>query len=91
MSYEVFLSLGETEPPVWVGMTANAHLLTDSFENVLLVPNEAINVDRNKGVFSVNRAITDANGKQTYEEVFITIGRRDGANTQILTGLAEGG
>lgn len=90
VSYEVFLSLGETELPVRVGMTANAHLLTDSFENVLLVPNEAINVDRNKGVFSVNRAIIDANGKQTYEEVFITIGRRDGANTQILTGLAEG-
>ena len=90
VSYEVFLGLGETDLPVLVGMTANADLLTNNFEDVLLVPNEAINVDRSKGTYSVNLITTDADGNQTTEIVQITIGLRDSNNTQVTSGLNEG-
>lgn len=90
VSYEVFLSLGETDLPVLVGMTANADLLTKNLENILLVPNEAINVDRSKGTYSVNLVTTDAEGKPSTEIVEVTIGLRDNNNTQIISGLNEG-
>jgi HlyD family secretion protein len=90
VNYQVYLSMGETDLPVLVGMTANADLLTQNFENVLLVPNEAINADRSKGRFWVNRVTTDADGNETIEEVDVVIGLRDGRNTQILSGLNEG-
>ncbi|MBE2221312.1 MAG: efflux RND transporter periplasmic adaptor subunit, partial [Anaerolineae bacterium] len=90
VSYEVFIGLGETDLPVLVGMTANADLLTNNFENVLLVPNEAIDIDRSKGTYSVNRVTTDADGNQTTETVQVTIGLRDNNNTQIISGLNEG-
>lgn len=90
VSYKVYLNLGETDLPVRVGMTANADMQTKNYQNVLLVPNEAINVDRSRGLYSVNRLTTDADGNQTIEEVQVTIGLRDGDNTQIIDGLAEG-
>ncbi|PID85279.1 MAG: hypothetical protein CSB13_08845 [Chloroflexi bacterium] len=90
VSYEVFLSLNETELPVLVGMTANANLLTNNLENVLLVPNEAINIDRNKGTYSVNLITTGDDGSQAIDEIQVTIGLRDSHNTQIIDGLNEG-
>ena len=90
VSYKVFLSLGETDLPVRVGMTANADLQTNNYENVLLVPNEAINVDRSRGIYSVNRVTTDAEGNKSIEEIEVTIGLRDGDNTQVKDGLQEG-
>ena len=83
--YEVHLSLGDTGLPVLSGLTADANLITTEREDVLLVPNQAINVDRSNGTYSVvlvNGEITD--------EVAVTIGLRDGQNTQITSGLNPG-
>jgi HlyD family secretion protein len=90
VTYEVHLSLGETDLPVRVGMTANANLITAQFEDVLLVPNRAIKVDRAAGEYSVLLLTTDADGTQTSTEVPITIGLRDGENTQVTDGLQAG-
>lgn len=90
VSFKVYLSLGETDLPVRVGMTANADLRTNNYENVLLAPNAAINVDRSRGIYSVNRVTTDADGNETIEVVEVTIGLRDGDNTQIIDGLQDG-
>lgn len=90
VTFEVFVSLGETELPVLVGMTADADLLSEDQEDVLLVPNAAINADRDKGTFSVNRVTFDEQGNRVTEEVIVTIGLRDGAFTQITSGLQEG-
>jgi multidrug efflux pump subunit AcrA (membrane-fusion protein) len=90
-TFEVFLTFDQPDDlPVLVVMTADAALQTAVSENILLVPNAAINVDRSVGTYSVNRANTDANGNQTFEEVEVTIGLRDSNNTQILSGLEEG-
>lgn len=88
--YQVFLSLSQTELPVLAGMTANADLLTAEEEEVLLVPNAAINADRSTGTYSVNLVTIDANGDQRIEEVEVAIGLRDGNYTQITDGLTEG-
>lgn len=90
VTYEVRLSLGETDLPVRIGMTANANLITGKRADVLLVPNAAINADRSAGTFSVNLVRLDEDGNQTIEEVEVTIGLRDANNTQITSGLQEG-
>ena len=88
--YEVFLSLEDTSLPVLVGMTANADLITAEQEDVLLAPNNAINIDRGAGTYTVNLVTVDDQGNQQFEEVEVSIGLNDGAFTQITSGLAEG-
>jgi HlyD family secretion protein len=90
ISYHVYISLGETELPILVGMTANADLMTTRKKDVLLLPNVAINVDRQSGSYNVNRVTFDDAGNQVIEEVEVTIGLRDGQHTQITSGLEEG-
>jgi len=84
--YEVHVRLGETDLPVLAGMTANANLVTAEKRDVLLVPNQAINVDRTSGKYSVVLLLPDG---QT-QEVAITIGLRDGRNTEVTSGLNAG-
>jgi len=90
ISYRVYVSLNETELPILVGMTANADLMIANHKEVLLLPNVAINVDRQAGTYAVNRVTVDATGNQIIEEVKVTIGFRDGKNTQITSGLEAG-
>lgn len=90
VTYEVYLSIGETERPVRVGMTANADLVTAQRDDVLLAPNAAIQVNRNQGVYTVNRVVSEADGEITTEPVTVTIGLRDREFTQITGGLSEG-
>lgn len=90
-TFEVYLSFAQPEGlPLLVGMTADAELQTSLSENILLVPNAAINVDRSVGTYSVNLVRTDASGNRNFEEVPVTIGLRDNNYTQILSGLEEG-
>jgi HlyD family secretion protein len=83
--YEARLSLGETHLPILMGMTANANLVTAEKENVLLVPNQAINADRSTGRFSVSLLV----GEEVVETP-VTIGLRDGRHTEITSGLNAG-
>lgn len=86
VNYEARLSLDNSiELPLRVGMTANARLITEEKLDVLLLPNRAIRADRQAGKYYVN--VPDG---ETTREVEITIGLRDGQNTQILSGLEEG-
>jgi HlyD family secretion protein len=85
ITYDVYLSLGETDFPVRVGMTADANLITAAYSDILLVPNRAINADREKGTYSVNLVVGD-----TEQEIPVTIGARDDQNTQITSGLNTG-
>lgn len=83
--YDVYLSLGETDLPVRVGMTADAQLITAEYSDILLVPNRAINADREKGTYSVQLVVGDE-----IRDVAVSIGARDDQNTQITSGLAAG-
>jgi HlyD family secretion protein len=90
VTYEVHLTIGQNDLPVRIGMTANASLITANREDVLLVPNAAINADRSNGTYSVNLVSTAADGSQTTAELAVTIGLRDGQYTQITSGLQAG-
>lgn len=86
VSYDVHLELDETDLPVRLGMTANADLITANRENVLLVPNRAIEADRQQGRFYVNLQIDE----ETIERIEVAIGLRDSQFTQIVDGVDEG-
>jgi multidrug efflux pump subunit AcrA (membrane-fusion protein) len=90
VTYDVHVSLAQTDLPILLGMTANADLITAEKENVLLVPNAAIQADRANGTYSVNRVHRNPEGNITTEEVQVTIGLRDNQFTEITSGLNEG-
>ncbi|MCB0033132.1 MAG: efflux RND transporter periplasmic adaptor subunit [Anaerolineales bacterium] len=85
VTYEVNLSLPETDLPILANMTANAQLVTANREDVLLVPNRAITADREAGTYAVQLI----QGEEVVEQT-ITIGLRDGQYTQVTSGLNEG-
>ena len=88
--YEVRLGLGETELALRAGMTADATLTTGELAGALLLPSEAIEVDRTSGVYSVRRVTTGPDGAEAAEVVEVTVGRRSGGFTQITAGLEAG-
>jgi len=90
VSYDVNLSLQETDLPILVGMTANAELVTANREDVLLVPNAAIMADRENGTFIVNLVRTEADGTKTIVPVEVSVGLKDDSYSQIIDGLVEG-
>ncbi|MEM7332126.1 MAG: efflux RND transporter periplasmic adaptor subunit [Chloroflexota bacterium] len=85
VTYEVYLTLDQSDLPILIGMTANANLTTATRSDVLLVQSQAITADRQAGKFFV----TVVNG-EAQEVVEVTIGLRDGALTEITSGLSEG-
>ena len=85
VTYDVRLRLDDSGRPLLAGMTANATLVTAERRDVLLVPNEAISVDRTTGTYSVQRQT--ATGAETVE---IVIGLRDNQYTEVRDGLAAG-
>jgi RND family efflux transporter MFP subunit len=95
VSYHVTVALEESEVAglngsLLAGMTADAELTTAGYEDVLLVPNQAINADRARGRFTVNLVTTDETGKQVVSEVVVRLGLRDGSYTQVEEGLSAG-
>ena len=90
VSYEVQVSLGETDLPVRIGMSAEADLITAAKTGVLLVPTQAITPDREAGTYSVNVVRIGPDGLRTTERVQVTTGLKDGDSTEITSGLSVG-
>lgn len=90
VNFNVHLSLNQTDLPVLIGMTANANLITANRDDVLLIPNAAITVDRDTDTYTVNVVERDAEGMTTTTEVEIEIGLSDNENSQVVDGLDEG-
>ena len=86
VTYDVTLTLAETELALLAGMTANAALETANLESVLLVPNSALSADRSSDLYTVSRLNQD--GSTT--EVVVTIGPSDKEFTQITSGIEAG-
>jgi HlyD family secretion protein len=85
VAYQVRLALIEQGLPLRSGMTADAHMVVAERQDVLLVPNQAIHVDRASGSFSVNLVSGD-----TVAQTPVVIGLRDGQYTQVVEGLEAG-
>lgn len=85
VTYDVQVDFKDTEPRVKIGMTANADIIADRKDNVLLVPNAALLP------LGTGRAVQvpGANGGNS-RQVPVETGLTDGSNTEVVSGLREG-
>ncbi len=90
VTYNVHLSLTQTDLPLRVGMSASGRLITAARSDVLLVPNRAILADRQTGRYYVNLLTGADLATGTLSQVEVTIGLRDSQYTEITSGLAAG-
>jgi len=90
VSYQVHLALDQTDLPLRVNMTANADLITAQRDDVLLIPNRALTVDRAENKYYVNLVQIGPDGEISTTQTEVTAGLRDRRNTQITGGLSEG-
>ncbi len=86
VSYAVRIVLDATEAPLRVGMTANASIVVDRRDNVLLVPNWAVRRDRAAG----KSFVTVVGPDNQLQEVEVQVGLRGETQTEIVAGLSEG-
>jgi HlyD family secretion protein len=83
--YNVTIHLDPSTAPLRVGMTANADIVTERHEDVLLVPNRFIRIDRTTGQTFIDKLA----GEQV-QPVEIQIGLRDEFFSEVLAGLNAG-
>lgn len=90
VTYDVHLSLAQTDLPLRVGMTASGRLITAARTDVLLVPNRALLADRQTGRYYINLLEGADLTTGTLRQVEVTIGLRDSQYTEITSGLEDG-
>ncbi|MBC7810573.1 MAG: efflux RND transporter periplasmic adaptor subunit [Burkholderiales bacterium] len=86
VSYNVRVTLEDTDPRIRPGMTAEALVVADQRENVLIVPNLFIRLERTGNVGYINLLQPDG----SLEEVQVRLGLRGLDNSEIVSGLREG-
>ncbi len=86
VSYDVTVTLDDADPRVRVGMTADAAIIVDSKASVVVVPNQYIRLDRQRGQAYVN--VVGADG--SLREVPVTLGLQGQDRSEIAAGLSEG-
>ena len=85
ISYPVTVNLAPTDLPLRIGMSADVEFITAKRENVLVVPNAAIQLDRITGMIYVEKLVN-----QERLPVEIQIGMRSEQFSEIMAGLEEG-
>ncbi len=85
IAYEVEIVPDPTDAPLRAGMSATAIIVTAEVDNVLLVPNRYIQLDRESGRAFVHKLV---DGQPVLQE--IRIGLRNDRYSQVLAGLDEG-
>jgi HlyD family secretion protein len=86
ISYEVRLRLDVSDPRVREGMTAEASVVIEEVNQVLLVPNQYIRLDR-----QLDTAFVDiVNEEGRLEEVEIQLGLQGEETSEVLSGLSAG-
>jgi HlyD family secretion protein len=88
--YEVTITLqtNSTAPALLSGMTANAVVETGRLEEVVVVPNRAIQIDRSAAAPVI--FVEKVNGDGSPTRVEVQLGLRQGEVTQVVSGLTEG-
>jgi HlyD family secretion protein len=106
VNYNVEIALDATDERIRSGMSASASIITESKDNVVLVPNSAVKTQRDmRGgvsfyveVFSpplpVNRSMSLASAGTVSatppQRKVVEVGLVDDTNTEIITGLSDG-
>jgi HlyD family secretion protein len=86
ISYDVEVSLNELDPRVRVGMTAEASVIVEQRDDVLVVPNLYIRLDRDQNKAFVNILQPDG----TLEEAEVQLGLQGQDSSEVLSGLEPG-
>jgi HlyD family secretion protein len=86
-TFEVRVSIDNSTGELKANMTANAEILVEEHKNTLMVPEQALNYDKNKKA-SVN--VPEPKAKDGVRGVPVMVGVANGSNTEILSGLKEG-
>ncbi|MGH2592737.1 MAG: efflux RND transporter periplasmic adaptor subunit, partial [Anaerolineae bacterium] len=85
VSYVVTIGIDPTDAPIRAGMSAIVEIITDVRDDVLVVPNRFIRIERTTG-----RAYVNVKRSDQIEEVEIISGLRNDAESEVLQGLNEG-
>ena len=85
VSYNVRVLLSKTDAPLKTGMTANASIILEKRENVLLAPNWAVRRDKTSG----KSFLTLQSGDKT-EEIEVKTGLRNDTFSELLSGAQAG-
>jgi HlyD family secretion protein len=88
VAYQVTIALDARDARLLSGMTGDATIETDRLENVLVVPNRAVSIDRSSGEPKYTVEKVDADGMPTKVEV--ELGLRNEVLSQVTKGLEEG-
>jgi HlyD family secretion protein len=86
VTYLVTINIDDQGVELKPGMTANATVITDLLDDVLVVPNWAIRLDRETGQALVNRLAAAGD----IEEVPIVTGLRNEQFSEVVSGLTAG-
>jgi multidrug efflux pump subunit AcrA (membrane-fusion protein) len=86
VSYDVTLALDELDLRVRDGMTAEAAVIVDERQNVVMVPNQFIRLDRETGRAFVNLMGEDS----SLEEIAIELGLQGQDSSEVVAGLNSG-
>jgi len=84
-TYEVIVDLDPTDLPLRSGMTATASIITQKAENVIIIPNRVMHLDRETNQPYVEKLV---NGVPT--RVDIQLGLRNEQYSEVVAGLEEG-
>jgi HlyD family secretion protein len=85
VTYKVIIGLDKTDQPVRGGMSANADVITEVRDKVLIVPNWTIRIDRQTG-----KAYVYVQRGDKVEEIEIVTGLRNANESEVVSGLNEG-
>ncbi|MBW7881134.1 MAG: efflux RND transporter periplasmic adaptor subunit [Caldilineaceae bacterium] len=85
VAYEVTIVPNPTDAPLRAGMSATAIITTANVDDVILVPNRFITLDRNTGEAYVYKLVSGQPVKQAVE-----LGLRNERSSQVLAGLDAG-
>jgi HlyD family secretion protein len=83
VSYDITLNLNTLDDRIRPGMTAQANIIVQQENNVLIVPNRFVQEDREHSTYSVNVLMPD----DTLQPRVVTIGLRGDDYTEIKSGL----
>jgi len=84
-TYEVIVNLDPTDQPLRSGMTATVAIITQKAENILIIPNRVMHLDKDTRTPYVEKIVDGAPMR-----VDIQLGLRNDQYSEVVAGLEEG-
>ncbi len=85
VTYEAKVELQEDDPALRPGMSVSVDIITAKAENVIIIPNRVMRVDKETGEFYVEKLVDNVPVRTT-----VKVGLRNDQFSEIISGLNEG-